>query len=69
MTWLRPTMTGDTAATVCDSLRILSASARVSVAKAWAPWLTPPLVLAPGVMTIMFVPRLLICSRIRERAP
>ena len=69
ITAVRLTMTGEIADRYCDSLRSLSTSFRLRFGNACAPWLTPPCVDAPGVITIMLVPRLLICSRIRVRAP
>jgi hypothetical protein len=65
----RLTTIGEIAETSCDSLRILSTSFTVRFGNACAPWLTPPCVAAPGVITIMLVPRLLIWSLMRERAP
>ena len=52
-------VTGDTAASRVASRFSFSASSNVRRLNVPAPWLTPPCPLAPGMMTIMFVPRLL----------
>ena len=54
-------VTGDTAASRVDSRLSFSASCKVRRLKVPAPWLTPPCPLAPGMMKIMLVPRLLTC--------
>src|SRR3990172_8438040 len=69
MTCPRVTTTGETAERSIDSRSRTAASSRVSAFAVAPPWLTPESRIAPGVTTIMFVPRLATCSAILRFAP
>ncbi len=69
ITCVRVMTTGETAESRKPWLRSISASSIVSRLNVCAPWLTPPCIAEPGVITSMLVPSPWICRSICRCAP